>query len=506
MFAENDRKGAENVRPDRANGGTEKGNPTPGYSLHGGDVYRHSVQYDFSVNVNPLGMPPQVIEHLRDTVGSWHHYPDPYCQELRAALSGYCNVPEEQIVCGNGAADLLDRLIRVWRPEQALIPVPTFTEYERLLSQEGCGLHFFYLKEEENFVPQVDELIRALEQMRSGRQKKWEGQHRIGEIEGWKEQLRPVGRGELDQKTEMKEKREVQHRLGDSEEQGRMMVILCNPNNPTGQAIPAKEVIRLAKACRRTRSLLVLDECFCEFLEKEDEYSFMEQIESYPEVVILRAFTKFYAMAGLRLGYAVCGDRKLAKSLQERGQPWSVSIPAQEGGIAALKAAAEDLGEAGYRERTLSLLATEREFLRRELTALGFAVFPSQVNFLLFRDDQGEEDGDLWEACLRREILIRDCRDFRGLPGQKCGQIPRGNQDQENKKTFQNYQDQEKTATPGDKPEDKPGGSPEDKKGDRPGDERPSRWYRVCVGLPEANRHLIQVLKEICRERRQEKH
>lgn len=326
--------------------------------LHGGDIYQGGIRYDFSVNVNPLGLPSKVKEVLRASVDHWDRYPDPECRELTERLAEYHKAEKGRIVCGNGAADLIYRLVCRIKPCQALLPSPTFSEYEQALRQAGCRNRFFCLKEEQDFSIDVERMAGMLEE------------------------------GEA--------------------------VFLCNPNNPTGLALDAGQVKIMADACKRKHGLLILDECFCEFLDKPGDYSFMERIKEYPEAVILRAFTKSYAMAGLRLGYAVCGDIGLAGRLRLTGQPWGVSIPAQEAGAAAL-------GESGYLEQARILVRKEREWMGKRLAGLGFKVFPSQANYLLFKDEEEHRHGYLWDGLRKKGILIRDCGNFNGLERKEGG-------------------------------------------------------------------------------------
>lgn len=323
-----------------------------GEQLHGGDIYHGKIVDDFSVNVNPLGLPPKVRRVLRDSVDLWSRYPDPVCSKLTRRLAEYHGIKGERIVCGNGAADLIYRLTYREKPERAVVLAPSFSEYERALVFAGCQVRRFFLREEQNY--QVD--VRGLAEF--------------------------IRKGEW--------------------------LFLCNPNNPTGLAVPAAQVELLAKACRKKGGILVLDECFCQFLDRPEEYSFMGRLEEYPEVVILRAFTKDYAMAGLRLGYGVCGDLAMAKRLRQTGQPWSVSVPAQEAGAAALE-------EKEYLKKARELIKEERQWMAKRLKGLGFFVFPSQVNYLLFKDEEEAVHGNLGERLRDEGILIRDCSNFFGL-------------------------------------------------------------------------------------------
>lgn len=334
--------------------------------LHGGDIYEDGIQnkikHDFSVNINPLGLPGQVKKALHDSVSSWNAYPDPKCRELTRKLADCHKIDCSHIVCGNGAADLIYRLAREVQGRQVLLPAPTFSEYERALGSFGCRIRHWHLKEKEDFQVNIPGLA--------------------GEI------------------------------------QEREVVFLCNPNNPTGQAVTREEAELLAKACEEKHGLLVLDECFCEFLQEPGKASFIERLSAYPGTVVLRAFTKSHAMAGLRLGYALCGDKALAERLYEAGQPWSVSAPAMAAGAAAL-----DIPERDYLQQARDLVERERKRIFTELTRLGFVVFPSQVNFLMFKDIEEEKHGKLWEQLRDRGILLRDCGNFRGLEP-KAGSSP----------------------------------------------------------------------------------
>ncbi len=321
---------------------------------HGGDIYDKEIIFDFSVNVNPLGIPAGVQEAVCQAVKYCSRYPDTECRKLVSALSLYHQVDEEDIVCGNGAADLIYRLVQTIRPKKALVLAPTFSEYQQALQESGCEVSHYCLSQERGFLPEEEKLASLLP--------------------------------------------------------GMDMLFLCNPNNPTGLAITREQVEKLAAACRLNRTFLVVDECFCDFLDEPEKYTFIGNMRQYPEVLILRAFTKTYAMAGLRLGYIMGKDAGLMKKLRHSGQPWSVSLLAQEAGMAALR-------EQEYLDKARKLIAVERERLRRGLTELGFFVFPSQVNFLLFKVLDVGRYGNLWERCRDKKILIRDCGNFCGLSG-----------------------------------------------------------------------------------------
>lgn len=296
-------------------------------------------------------MPEHVKEVLRRSLDEWSCYPDPECRELVQKLSAFHRVPDAAVCCGNGAADLIYRLVQVKRPMRALVMAPTFSEYEEALIDAGCQVEYFYLTGDSGFVPDWDGLLKRLSPR-------------------------------LD------------------------LLFFCNPNNPTGIAVGGEKMRQLAQACRDNHIFLAVDECFCDFLAAPRDYSLITDIRRYPELMIIRAFTKTYAMAGLRLGYAICSDCDFIKRLRQSGPPWSVSVPAQLAGAAAL-------AETGYVSRTTRLIAGQRKLLKQELEKLGYRVYDSQANYIFF--GAPGSGSRLWELLKAGGILIRDCSNYRGL-------------------------------------------------------------------------------------------
>lgn len=322
--------------------------------IHGGDVYsaRQKMKQeplDFSANINPMGMPPGAVRAAADALQQCTQYPDPLCRELRAALAAYEGIPAEQIVCGNGAADLIFRIVAATHPRRALLLAPTFAEYEQALRSMDCSIAYFPLQESEGFVLP----------------------------EAFLQQLTP----------------EIN------------LLFLCNPNNPTGRTVSPALLQEIWKRCEEAGILLVVDECFNEFLEHPERNTLKGVLKTGANSVILKAFTKSFAMPGLRLGYGLCGNGDLAERIFSCGQPWGVSIPAQAAGVAALQ-------EQGYLERMRRLIQTERRWLSENLARLGLCVFPSEANYILFRT---ETEIPLRERMEQRGVLIRACGNYRGL-------------------------------------------------------------------------------------------
>ena len=312
-------------------------------SEHGGDIFEREIVYDFSANLNPLGMPERVKNALQKSISEWEKYPDPFCRSLVKKLSECENFPPENIVCGNGAADLIFRIVQTAKPQKAVVCAPSFSEYSKALTQNGSEISAYFLSEKNGFA--LDENILEM----------------------------------LDESVQM--------------------LILCTPNNPTGRTIDGELLRRICEKCEANDIVFLCDECFIDFTENA---AHAEQFLN-PNIVVLKAFTKIYAMAGLRLGYALFGDEKLAESVRKSGQFWSVSAPAQTAGAAALD-------EKNYLEKTLELIKNERDFLTEKLRNFGFKVYPSEANFILFYTEL-----PLDEMLLSEKILIRNCANFAGL-------------------------------------------------------------------------------------------
>ncbi|MBR2782794.1 MAG: aminotransferase class I/II-fold pyridoxal phosphate-dependent enzyme [Firmicutes bacterium] len=324
--------------------------------IHGGDWAGFVSEYgklplDFSSNISPLGLSPRVKQAVIDSLERADRYPDPLCRRLTAALSERHGVPADRIVCGNGAADIIFRLAYGLRPATALVTAPTFAEYALALTAAGTKVDSFPLRREEGF--------------------------RVNE-----ELLTRITPG-LD------------------------LLILCEPNNPTGRTTERSLLGRISRRCRETGILLMIDECFLPFVADEAAHSLVGELAENSGLLILRAFTKWYAMAGLRLGYAFCGSEELARKIRNCGQPWPVSVPAEEAGLAALADREQDA-------QLRAVITGGRRQLSEGLTALGLEVIPGEANFLLFRST----DTELCRKLREKGILLRDCANFAGLsPG-----------------------------------------------------------------------------------------
>ncbi|NLB17948.1 MAG: aminotransferase class I/II-fold pyridoxal phosphate-dependent enzyme [Syntrophomonadaceae bacterium] len=178
------------------------------------------------------------------------------------------------------------------------------------------------------------------------------------------------------------------------------MMFLCNPNNPTGQLVDLWLLREVVEVCRNNGTLLIIDECFIDFTQGKSMLSILIE---YPNLLILQAFTKIYAMAGLRLGTLYCADERLLSNIADFMPAWSVSSVAQAAGLAALQ-------EKDWVENTRKLVEKERAFMVAAFGDLGLRVYPSDANFLLIKSEK-----DLYEPLRAQGILVRSCGNFTGL-------------------------------------------------------------------------------------------
>lgn len=315
--------------------------------IHGGDIYRHPNMIDFSSNCNPFGPPQRVQDAICRTAGQIGHYPDVRCGRLRKALAKKLNIPQDWIFFGNGAAEVIFAAVQTLKPKHALLPAPTFAEYAHALKTAGCEIQYAETAKENGFA--------------------------------------------------------ITTEIADKLTQETDMLFLCNPNNPTGTLLRKNEVEHILSRARECQTTVVLDECFLDFAEEGELCSMLPVLENYPNVILLKAFTKLYAMAGVRLGYGISSNPKIIEALESGVQPWNVSMPAQEAGVAALE-------EDTYVRDSLAVISEEKKYLLENMKRLGFTVYASKANYIFFHGA-----ADLGERLMSEDILVRDCSNYRGL-------------------------------------------------------------------------------------------
>lgn len=315
--------------------------------VHGGNIYAYEGCMDFSANLNPLGLPERVKEAVVDSLKDASLYPEVGYAPLKQAIAEYENIPEEYVICGNGAAEIIYTLCRALKPRKALMPAPTFAEYALALDSIGAQIEYYPLSEKKDFILDEDFL--------------------------------------------------------DSINETLDIIFLCNPNNPTGLLIPKEILLKILKKCKQNQVFLIVDECFLDFVKEPEKYSLVQELDEYKNLFLLKAFTKRYAMAGIRLGYGLCGNQNVLGEMHRMVQPWNISVMAEAAGIAALK-------EKDYVEEGRRIVFEESEYLKEELKKLSLVVWDSTANYIFFK---GQED--LFEKAIEKGILIRDCSNYQGL-------------------------------------------------------------------------------------------
>lgn len=323
---------------------------------HGGDIYSQKTTpegkpfKDFSANINPLGMPKSVKKAIIEAIPSCVTYPDAFCRELKEVTAAFLKVPADYLFFGNGAADVLFRLTLALKSRKAMLLAPTFADYEKALRSVNCEVTYYNLPKNKGFRIQEDIL----------------------------EQLQP----DLD------------------------MLVICNPNNPTGLVCEQSLLAKVLERCQANGTVLLIDECFMDFVPVEEGYSFRTKLKQYKNLVILKAFTKTFAMPGVRLGYCMTANKKLITGLHEAGQDWNVSIMAQQAGKAAVK-------ELDYLAKSFAYVARQREYMLKRMKQLpGITVYDSLTNYIFFKLAQPLDLSELLKA---KGFLIRSCANYHNL-------------------------------------------------------------------------------------------
>lgn len=329
--------------------------------IHGGNVYKISRErripvdrfLDFSASINPLGFPASGRRAIRSALKQIVHYPDPDCWKLRQELAQQCGVDPDRILVGNGSTELIHLLPRALSIASALIVGPTFEEYAYALTDAGSSVQYVHAKQEDRFRPPLKEVLRQF----SAKGANFDA------------------------------------------------VFLCNPNNPTGQAMTRRSVRELADAVERQRGWLIVDEAFIDY---GPAHSAISMLNEYPHMILLRSLTKFYAMPGLRIGYLACAS-KVVERLKDRQPPWSVNSLAQEVSCAVLR-------DQAYVIKSRTFMQGERSRFMCELRSLsGLRVYPSAANFVLIELPAMTSAGEVTERLISERLLVRDCSTLPGL-------------------------------------------------------------------------------------------
>lgn len=325
--------------------------------VHGGNVYQKPPAgkkwLDFSANINPLGISEPVKKAIEAGIDDLINYPDPAGKEAKHAIAEFYDVPEEQIVLGNGAVELLYVLFHARKFPNVLLPVPSFSEYERAAEAGGVEVKYFPLQAENGFALDIDKFISNLIFF--------------------------------------------------------SCTVLGNPGNPTGNMLELNDIRRILDAARKTGTLVIIDESFIDFRSDRNKYSARHLVSEYDNLVILQSLTKFYALPGLRLGFVLAAPEWAAK-LEQAKDPWNMNLLAQRAVCAAL-------ADEEYQRKTREVVKQESKYLTSKLTSIpGVKVFPPTVNFVLLDvRGTGLTSTELVDKMRQRGILLRNCDNYPGL-------------------------------------------------------------------------------------------
>ena len=355
--------------------------------FHGGNIYKIFREknikeiLDYSSNINPYGIPESLKKRITENLEILERYPDPDYVELRQKLANLNKVNLSDIILGNGATEIIFLFMKVINPKKILIVSPTFGEYERavkateisgdtvsLSSSNGDNknienkkieIEYFELKESDDFKLNIGNL-----------------------------------KNELENKYDL--------------------LIICNPNNPTGKFLKLAQTEEILKECNKYNTKLFIDEAFIEFLEDGMKESIINTEGNKKNLFVTRAFTKFFAIPGLRLGYGMYFDKELEKKISEKKEPWSVNNFAEMAGLTVLD-------DAEYIEKTLKWIAEEKIYMYEKLNKIsGMKVYETEVNFITGKIDEklfseGVNVKILREKMFEQGILIRDASNFKFL-------------------------------------------------------------------------------------------
>lgn len=329
-------------------------------AFHGSDLEKIESIYgikresivSFSSNVNPLGISYKLKNTLAHRLDAITTYPERDYTKLRECISNYTHAQVDNIIVGNGTSELISLFIQTQHPKKALILGPTYSEYEREISLSGGISKYYPLDEEHDFELDVNAFCSS---------------------------------------------------LNDSID----LLVLCSPNNPTSNAITRKQMRKILDTCMKHGIFVMVDETYVEFADNEQDISCIKLTNCYTNLIILRGTSKFFAAPGLRLGYAITGNRDVLKAINTRKNPWSINSLAEIAGQLMFQ-------DEEYIQQTKELISSERQRVYQELsTWKNVKVYKPSGNFMLMKILKEDVTSDmLFEHCIKQSLMIRDCSSF----------------------------------------------------------------------------------------------
>lgn len=331
-------------------------------SFHGSDLEVISQKYriaqdsilPYASNVNPLGMSPVAKEALIEYIDVIQEYPERNYARLRTAIGNYCDVNMEQIILGNGTSELIRNAFNTLKPKKTVIIGPTYSEYKNAAQLVGSQVEMYMLNQLDDF--------------------------------------------ELD----------VRHFI-DSLYESIDMVIICNPNNPTGKAISKDNMSLIIDACQKLNIFVMVDETYVEFVQNVPLVSSVSLTKTFDNLLVLRSTSKFFCTPGLRLGYAITKNSDFLAATDDNKIPWNINSFAS---IASVMFSDEH-----FMNLTNSLIQTERNLIYSALCSRKtIKVFKPDANFVLIKLLKEDLTAtQVFEYCLKKGFMIRDCTDYEGL-------------------------------------------------------------------------------------------
>lgn len=335
---------------------------------HGGNLKeisrRKQVNYkelvDFSANINPLGTPTELKNIIKNNLDSVSVYPDYTYDGLKEVFSKYFKCNKEQIIVGNGAIDIFESLARAL-PKEAILITPTFSEYRKILQKSNADIKEYKLEEKEQFRFSTNDFLTWFDGIKFSN-------------------LRAHG-------------------------DYNKSVYFCNPNNPTGNYVTLDNILVIAKELLKRKTYFIVDESFIDFICPIEEQFLYKYLDKFPNLIIIRSLTKFYAIPGIRLGIGLFSSEKLKEQVEYYQMSWTVNIFADLCGqkIPELNA---------FRRETIYYLVEERDRLLNELNRYdNITVYQSKANFIFFFI----ETENFYSDMLDQNIVVRNCENFNGL-------------------------------------------------------------------------------------------
>ncbi len=327
--------------------------------VHGGNIDEIERIYnipkseikDFSGNINPLGASKAAVNTLLENAHTAiTTYPDDKYLKLKKSIASYVCADEQYVMVGNGSTELISLYIKTISPKKAIIISPAYSEYEREIKNCKGEVVLFELCEQQNsFRLSFDKLFAALT---------------------------------------------PQYNL----------LVICNPNNPTGYTLNRNEIEIILNHCEKHGIFVLIDETYAEFSENE---SCITLINNYDNLFVVRGTSKFFAVPGLRLGYGLCKNANILEQINKGKDPWSVNSFADLAGIAMFS-------DYEYISETKKLIIKERNKLFKALEQIeGLRPYTSQSNFLLVKiTNEKITSSFVFSELIKEGILIRDASSF----------------------------------------------------------------------------------------------